>query len=923
MFCGKCGNKLNETEKFCGKCGYKRKTENGKVVEHSKSKVNTKQQPQVLKVEPKIKEKKESKLLADLKRIFNTIKNFIVKHKLMLSIILGVIIVIVVGIFLFFKFYDFTKMSWDEKYGDYKITDVTPTTLSYKVKAYDKDDFLIKDIKYEVTGGKVTADGIKVEWELPKKAGKYTITAIAPSGKKISKTVNVIVLDEGFENPSYLGGMVKDTETSDDLDGDGLTNSLEKEKGTNPELMDTDGDGLSDYYEINESKTDPLLADSDKDGLDDGNELDLELNPLLESTYEDGILDGKRTLKYQVVNPNITIDIEGSGNIASSTIDVYQNKAFDNKKGVLNNIYYFYTSSDIKTATLKINYDINSLNDKNLQEENLKIYNFDDNTKEFKVLETTLDVENKTVSATVLESGKYIIGDSSIVKKSEISHIMLVIDNSVSMYSEEQMIAAGYDNSTGAVGNDTEFKRLTLTNEMIDLFTGNYYFGVAEFSGDYVNLVEFNSVKEDLKKEVNSMKSNWQSNATGTNIIEALNSGISEFEDKNGTNYLVLLTDGKNTEGSLSSNKTSIINKAKENNVHVCVIGLGDVDDSLLKEISIETGCSYYHATNDKALDEIYAIIGADINYNYVDTDADLVTDGTILYDTGFIVTRDGFSFSNYNTKQSDNGHCYGMATFAMLRYMDELPLSLSSTDRKTLAYDFPNALEYNLYNTYFASDKNLYDFEFETEILDIYFDDLLPSDYRDRIEEKVWLINETYYNQYEELGFEIKTKKYPGKEKHIKKVQVSLLDAHANELKENADNDDYQLLMAIYRLFVLQSNDKMLTFNADPDKTYAALVNDLSIGKPTIIALDHDHAVNAIKLIQDSKDANSFKIAVYDNNFPGETRYIHMSRKKFNKVQLNYTAWTNEYQYKFQYDKNGDGTLEEVEVGISYPVVE
>lgn len=47
------------------------------------------------------------------------------------------------------------------------------------------------------------------------------------------------------------------------------------------------------------------------------------------------------------------------------------------------------------------------------------------------------------------------------------------------------------------------------------------------------------------------------------------------------------------------------------------------------------------------------------------------------------------------------------------------------------------------------------------------------------------------------------------------------------------------------------------------------------------------------------------------------------MSRKKFNKVQLNYTAWANEYQYKFQYDKNGDGTLEEVEVGISYPVVE
>ena len=57
-----------------------------------------------------------------------------------------------------------------------------------------------------------------------------------------------------------------------DSDGDGLSNKLEAELGTNPDSVDTDGDQISDFDEY-EAGTDPLKMDTDGDGFVDGREL--------------------------------------------------------------------------------------------------------------------------------------------------------------------------------------------------------------------------------------------------------------------------------------------------------------------------------------------------------------------------------------------------------------------------------------------------------------------------------------------------------------------------------------------------------------------------------------------------------------------------------------------------------------------------
>lgn len=895
LFCISCGKKLEREEEFCTSCGTKLNIKNNNDLKYETKPVKTKQKK---------------------------LKPFLNKHKKKLMLIGTLCIVIILSVILFNIFYDFTKISWDKENSDANITRTEPTTLNLKVLAYNKEDEPITDIKFKASAGKIKIDGTSVKWTLPDKEGKYTLTATAPSGKKIKKEVSVVKLDN--EGNALFGVAEEVDDKKTDSDNDGLFDAEEKKLKTNPNLIDSDQDGISDYYEVNQTKTDPNLADTDKDGMNDGDELDLGLDPLKSDSKGDGIKDGKRTLSYTINEEEngVTLQINGQGNIASSTIDVFNNSTFSDMKGILDKVYNFHSNGTVSSAIVQIKYDSATVQSKGLNEDNLVLYYFNEETKELEEVPTTVDKENKIIKAELSHFSKYVIGDKTAVIDDLNSQIMFVIDNSVSMYTESQLEEEGYTNIKGAIGNDTEFKRLSLTNKLIDMFTGNYQFGVAEFSGDYVNLKDFTKDQDGVKNTVDSIKSNRKTNPNGTNIITALKKGINEFSSDNNNHYLVLLTDGKNTKGSLSSNKSTIIESAKEKDVKVCVIGLGtEIDTDDLDEIAEATGCDYYNAGDASALDEIYSQVGADINYNYVDTDGDNKVDGMIQANSGFIVNRDGFSFANFNSNKSENGHCYGMATFAMLYYKNELPLSLEAAHKYTIFKRFDASDGYDLSDTYFATNKKLYDYKIENKTLNYLLNEI-PSDYRDRIEDKTWMIKEEYYNELNNIGVTFSIKDYSGNDKEFDKYQSALLNIDSDSLESSVSKDEYQMLNAIWRLFILQVDDERTSFSSAPDRAFEELQSHLSSGTPVVTSVNGNHAINSIKLIQDINDSNKFKIEVYDNNYPGETRYIEVTRSKFSKWQLNFTAWTNEYEYKFKYDTDNDGVAEELGVQLHYPNV-
>ncbi len=97
-----------------------------------------------------------------------------------------------------------------------------------------------------------------------------------------------------------------------DCDADGLTNIDEFQRGTNPTLADTDGDGVNDGAEVNRvdggnpAPTNPLRADSDDDSLPDGAETDTGTfvsrtdtgtDPLVPDFDGDGYLDGHEVIR--------------------------------------------------------------------------------------------------------------------------------------------------------------------------------------------------------------------------------------------------------------------------------------------------------------------------------------------------------------------------------------------------------------------------------------------------------------------------------------------------------------------------------------------------------------------------------------------------------------------------------------------------
>jgi hypothetical protein len=84
--------------------------------------------------------------------------------------------------------------------------------------------------------------------------------------------------------PPELGGV--------DTDKDALTDALERRLGLDPMRADTDGDNLSDSYELVTTKTDANRGDSDGDRLNDAFELARGLNPMSPDTDGDGHLDG-------------------------------------------------------------------------------------------------------------------------------------------------------------------------------------------------------------------------------------------------------------------------------------------------------------------------------------------------------------------------------------------------------------------------------------------------------------------------------------------------------------------------------------------------------------------------------------------------------------------------------------------------------
>ena len=709
----------------------------------------------------------------------------------------------------------------------------------------------------------------------------------------------------------------KELKDDEDTDSDGLTNAEEKEYGTDPYKKDTDGDGLSDYDEINKFKTNPLNEDTDGDGILDGEEISLGLDPL--DKKSDGInLDGKRSFEKEIKaeDNSVKVKVKGNASIVSTTIDNREIAAFNSFSGIYSGVKEFHCNEKFDSAVITFNYSDKELESKSMKAEDLSIYYFNEENKSFEKIESTVDTENKTVSATVNHFSSYALADSTKLGEFSGTEISFLIDNSGSLYSDEVF--------SGSEQNDPDFKRVDFANALIDKFAKekNYQFAASKFTKTYVELCSMTSDYIKVKESINKIKTeNQQFDGTyiGTSMGKVLdNYSASDYSHKK---YIILLTDGETTEGKglfaiFDDYPTAeeVKEKALAKGVVVFAIGLGNnVDKDYLMTMSRETGGDYFIASDANALDEIYKKITESINYNEIDTDNDGNIDSIMMADSQFDVKKNGFSFQNGRISNlAENGFCYGMAEFAERYYTKTLPESLEAEyinnfytivgeafcnqdEWKSVGYDFNDDPFFGDMKK--STAKNLYDYIPKVYNLQ-YENDLRlttePNDYTEQAREML-----------ESNGFAIERKD---------NREMPMLKITSDNFVNSADNTEVQLFRACARLYITQKYkdniNSSININDSPIQTLNTVQGLLQNKVPTLICIG-GHAVNATRMYRDKENPNKIKLYMYDNNYPGEDRIMYIDRTKI-------IDGKNDDKYSYTVSYNCDGyEFKELEVNV------
>ncbi|MFK7956145.1 MAG: Ig-like domain-containing protein [Lysobacterales bacterium] len=164
------------------------------------------------------------------------------------------------------------------------------TTLSINTPAQSVDTgqtLVLNAFAHDETGMDISA---QIQWSDNASANTGTGATFSVTSATTGPHVITAQVLDAMSNPITFDVLI--TFVVPDSDDDGLTDDEEMVLMTSPTDADTDNDGLSDGYEVNESLTDPLLSDSDGDLVPDQYELTYGSDPLVANASDDADTDG-------------------------------------------------------------------------------------------------------------------------------------------------------------------------------------------------------------------------------------------------------------------------------------------------------------------------------------------------------------------------------------------------------------------------------------------------------------------------------------------------------------------------------------------------------------------------------------------------------------------------------------------------------
>jgi Ca-activated chloride channel family protein len=225
---------------------------------------------------------------------------------------------------------------------------------------------------------------------------------------------------------------------------------------------------------------------------------------------------------------------------------------------------------------------------------------------------------------TVLENEEecQVISIRELSKQKPIN-IGIVLDHSGSMdYDEVQLQRLGYDvfdllrDAQGLIEFPKGYvKPITLAKSALLEFVESF-----NFKKDNISVVGFSSTVDrtlGLTNNVGKIKRNIRTMKTDgtTAFYDAIIAGLNQLNGAEGMNVIVALTDGNDNASYASLVQT--INEAKQMDIPVYVVGLGDVNRAMLNQIATETGGQFFYANSAKSLHAIYEKISEKLQSFY------------------------------------------------------------------------------------------------------------------------------------------------------------------------------------------------------------------------------------------------------------------------------------------------------------------
>lgn len=666
--------------------------------------------------------------------------------------------------------------------------------------------------------GHVFAKGKTVDY-IPVVIGENTLTI------KNNNAEAVYYLNIVNDSSLLTEGNYAITQDYLDFDGDGISNIVEESNGTSPNSNDTDNDGLFDNVEM-------ILG----------------LNPNKKDNYDE-------VREYKVIQDNNKSSknyaiVKAKGNVANTFLDTYTLSVGFSSTFIQSDTLRLTTTNKEKPESMIIYFSKETSWDL----EQYSIYMFNERTGELK--ELTTKMSDKYLIANIADFDNiYFVGRKSNVPKEYLNQIIILIDNSGSMF-DMNYVTSNPNANPSAYYHDADFKRLELMNGLVDqLGTENYEYSVYAFTATYCNMIKYSQNATAIKKQINALKNECQK-FNGTDMSGAIKEYANTFKDDvYGAKYMIVLTDGVDTGNNIFNLSEYYLNNYRKQGIHIITIGLSsDVNSDYLMDIAYLTKGKYLFASDANMLNSLSTIIESSINKS---TDSIKINnkDYILVADSGFQVTRDGFSFGNFATTESPKSNSFGFSYLAKKLYLNQL-------------YD-------------------------ENGKSDIVKSDLTPKNSERLIKGNIYNVNLS--DKYNELL--------------NNNSPLDLTDI-TNE------DDDYQLLQIISEAFSVQNkvfltkiNDYILKhFQSqffDYDNDLNQMIDELQSGSPAILALSSSagtHSVLATKIYK-SVGSDEYVITVYDSEIPGQEGKIYLTRNtayyEYAKSSY-YTLSYNEYNIEF-----------------------